>query len=436
MVSINLTLIIAFLSAAVLAIITYLAQKGRMEGLKARLIQLDKESKEKDELKEENSRLRVENAELRKEKEAESQRIEWVKEAENQLREAFDSLASKALKDNTSQFIERSEEQIKGFVKALQGDWNTQKEQFRNLVEPLGKDLEKLDQQVSEMEKRREGAYRSLLDQVSELGKSNRELNRTTVTLSQALRSSKARGKWGEVQLRRIAEMAGMVEHVDFEEQVSSEGTGRPDMIVNLPNKGIVPVDAKAPMEAYLDSIESKDEEKAKSCLDRHVSSIKKHIRDLSRKEYWSQFGENTPEFVVMLIPYESGLAAAFSRDPDLLEEGLSKKVVIVSPATLLALLKVVAYGWLQLSLAEHAQEIAKQGRVLFDRFGNFSKHLTQLGKRLNDALNSYNRAVGSMESRLVPSLRRLKDIGAGSGELEIPAQIENQARSVEPEEP
>ncbi len=434
MISVTTTVILCIISSAVFTVIACLIQRNRASDLRNNLKRLEEERGELISFKEENENLKLENVRLIQEKEADKQRIEWVKKAEGELREAFDSLASKALRQNTTQFMERSEEQIKSFVKLLQGDWNTQREQMKNLVEPLGKDLDKLDSQVREMENRREGAYKSLLDHVSGLAKANRELNKATTTLSQALRSSKVRGKWGEVQLRRIAEMAGMAEHVDFEEQVSSE-TGRPDMVVHLPNGGIIPVDAKAPMEAYLDSVESEDEEKIKNGLRKHASSIRNHIRDLAKKQYWAQFEENMPEFVVMLIPYESGLGAAFSQDPALLEEGLSKKVVVVSPATLLALLKVVAFGWLQLSLAENAQEIARQGRIMMERFGVFAKHLSQVGKKLNDTLNSYNRAVGSMESRLLPSMRRLQDIGAGSEELDAPSQIENMARNVESEE-
>jgi len=434
MVSVTVTVVLCITASAVCTVIACLIQRNRAADLRNDLKKLEEEREELAGFKEENEELKLENVRLLQEKEADKQRIEWVKKAEEQLREAFDSLASKALRQNASEFIERSEEQIKTFVKLLQGDWNTQREQMRNLVEPLGKDLDKLDSQVREMEKRREGAYKSLLDHVSGLEKANRELNKATTTLSQALRSSKARGKWGEVQLRRIAEMSGMVEHVDFDEQVSSE-TGRPDMVVHLPSGGIIPVDSKAPMEAYLDSVESEDEDKIKTGLRKHASSIRNHIRDLAKKQYWAQFEGNMPEFVVMLIPYESGLSAAFSQDPAILEEGLSKNVVIVSPATLLALLKVVAYGWLQLSLAENAQEIARQGRILMERFGVFAKHLSQVGRKLNDTLNSYNRAVGSMESRVLPSLRRLEDIGAGGEELDVPSQIENMARNVESDE-
>jgi len=218
---------------------------------------------------------------------------------------------------------------------------------------------------------------------------------------------------------------------VDFNEQVTVE-EGRPDMLVNLPNKGIIAVDSKAPMNAYLESQEIQDEDARKRKLDEHARSMRNHMKALSQKAYWSQF-QRSPEFVVMVVPYDSGLTAAFERDGKLLEEALENKVLIVSPVSLLALLKVIAYGWLQLQLAENAQKIAEQGKELYNRFVTFGGHLGDMGKKLNQTVQSYNKSVGSLESRIIPSIQRLKEMGTGTGELPEVAPIDSQAREISP---
>ena len=306
-------------------------------------------------------------------------------------------------------------------------DWRIQKEEFRHLVDPLEKNLTELDKQIRQIEEKREGAYQTLMQQVSQLGLSYQELQKTTFNLTQALKSTTVRGRWGEVQLRRIAEMAGMIAYVDFNEQVAGE-QGRPDMVVHLPNKGIIPVDSKVPMSAYLDAQQIQDEDLRQKKLEDHARAMRAHMKALSQKAYWSQF-ERSPEFVVMVVPYDSGLTAAFEKDGKLLEDALANKVLIVSPVSLLALLKVIAYGWLQLQLAENAQKIAEQGKELYRRFVTFSGHFSEVGKRLNSAVEHYNRAVGSLESRIFPSIQRLKEMGAGSGEIASISRIDTHSR-------
>jgi DNA recombination protein RmuC len=300
---------------------------------------------------------------------------------------------------------------------------------MKGLVDPLGKNLEELEKQIQQMEQKREGAYQSLIQQVVALGTSYQELQKTTLNLTQALKSTTIRGRWGEVQLRRIAEMAGMISYVDFNEQVTVE-EGRPDMLIHLPNKGIIPVDSKAPMNAYLESQELQDEDARKRKLDEHARSMRNHMKVLSQKAYWSQF-QRSPEFVVMVVPYDSGLTAAFERDGKLLEDALENKVLIVSPVSLLALLKVIAYGWLQLQLAENAQKIAEQGKELYSRFVTFGGHLGDMGRKLNQTVQSYNKSVGSLESRILPSIQRLKEMGTGTGDLPETAPIDSQAREI-----
>ncbi len=391
---------------------------------------LEQKTSDYDQIRHEREQLQIQRAELLKERDADAEKLRWLESAQQQLGDAFDALASKALRMNSEQFMTRSREQLEGFVKDLETDWATRREQLNNMVEPLGKNLTRLDDQIHQIEEKRQGAYENLMQQVSDLSRAHQELQTATTTLTQALKSSKVRGKWGEVQLRRIVEMAGMVDHVDFEEQVMGRDGVRPDMIVHLPHEGIIPVDAKAPMDAYMSTLEADTEEVARKRMNEHVTALRQHVKSLAQKAYWSQFPV-APEFVVMLIPYESGLSAAFDADPKLLDTALSNKVVIVSPATLLALLKVVSYGWMQLEIARNAHAIAEQGKELSTRFRTFIDHFSSVGSSLNASMENYNKAVGSLESRVVPSLRKLREMGAASEDPADLKQIENQTRTV-----
>jgi len=372
-------------------------------------------------------RLRIENAELRKEIESSAEKMKWLELSEEKLKESFKALSSDLLIKNSQQFLAQAREKLNELLELQKKDWRIQKEEFKHLVNPLEKNLTELDRQIRQIEEKREGAYQSLMQQVTQLGLSYQELQKTTFNLTQALKSTTVRGRWGEVQLRRIAEMAGMISYVDFNEQVSGE-QGRPDMVVHLPNKGIIPVDSKVPMSAYLDAQQIQDEDLRQKKLEDHARAMRAHMKSLSQKAYWSQF-ERSPEFVVMVVPYDSGLTAAFEKDGKLLEDALANKVLIVSPVSLLALLKVIAYGWLQLQLAENAQKIAEQGKELYRRFVTFSGHFSEVGKRLNAAVEHYNRAVGSLESRIFPSILRLKEMGAGSGEIASITRIDTHSR-------
>ncbi len=371
--------------------------------------------------------LKIENAELKKEIESNVEKMKWLELTEEKLKESFKALSSDLLIKNSQQFLNQAREKLNELLELQKKDWRIQKEEFKHLVDPLEKNLTELDRQIRQIEEKREGAYQSLMQQVTQLGLSYQELQKTTYNLTQALKSTTVRGRWGEVQLRRIAEMAGMISYVDFNEQVSVE-QGRPDMVVHLPNKGIIPVDSKVPMNAYLEAQETQDEDLRQKKLEDHARAMRAHMKSLAQKAYWSQF-ERSPEFVVMVVPYDSGLTAAFEKDGKLLEDALANKVLIVSPVSLLALLKVIAYGWLQLQLAENAQKIAEQGKELYRRFVTFSGHFSEVGKRLNAAVEHYNRAVGSLESRIFPSIMRLKEMGAGSGEIASISRIDTHSR-------
>ncbi|GAB4340464.1 MAG: DNA recombination protein RmuC [Calditrichia bacterium] len=373
--------------------------------------------------------LRLENVTLKQQREADAEKMRWLEMSEEKLREAFKSLSSDLLTNQTSHFLKQAREKLQEIVELQKRDWGLQKEEFRNLVSPLEKNLNELDRQVRELEQKREGAYQKLNQQLLTLGQAYSEMQKATFSLSQALKSSSVRGRWGEVQLRRIAEMAGMVNYVDFSEQVST-AEGRPDMIIHLPNKGIIPVDSKAPMNAFLEAYQEQDETLRQQKLAEHARSLRNHMKSLSQKAYWSQF-PRSPEFVVMVVPYDSGLTAAFERDGALLEDALANKVLIVSPVSLLALLKAIAYGWLQLQLSENAELIARQGKELYGRMSTFLKHFGDVGKRMQSTVTAYNKAAGSLESRVMPSLNRLKEMGAGADELPSTEQIDLQAREL-----
>lgn len=373
--------------------------------------------------------LMIENTRLQKDLESDAEKMKWLELTQDKLKETFKALSADMLNINSSQFLQQAREKLGEVLELQKRDWGLQKEEFKNMVDPLGKNLDELDKQIRQIEQKREGAYQTLINQVTQMGTSYQELQKTTINLTQALKSTTVRGRWGEVQLRRIAELAGMVSYVDFNEQVAVE-EGRPDMIIHLPKEGLIPVDSKAPMNAYLEAQEMTDEDSRGKKLDEHAKSMRNHMKSLSQKAYWSQF-TRSPEFVVMVVPYDPGLTAAFERDGTLLEDALQNKVLIVSPVSLLALLKVVAYGWMQLQLAENAQKIAEQGKELYSRFVTFAGHLSEMGKKLNTTVHSYNKAVGSLESRVLPSVQRLKEMGAGSGEMPEIDQIESQSREL-----
>ncbi|MAG13567.1 MAG: hypothetical protein CMN78_03110 [Spirochaetales bacterium] len=430
MISTSIAVVMALVAALTAFLIAYFIMRIKGERIRAELETLRPVLKEKDELNRALEDERISRARIEEKISSTSEKLEWTEKAEEKLREAFQSLSSQALRLNANEVQKRSNDILEGFKKRLDGDWNTQKESFKNIVEPIGKELEKLDRQVQDMEKNRQGAYQGLTEQVVELVRRNQELHTATVSLSTALRSSRTRGKWGEVQLRRIAEMAGMVDHVDFEEQAQVEGQ-RPDMTVRLPNEGIIPVDAKAPMDAYLDAQEANTEEEMTGKLAAHAKALRAHMNSLAKKAYWSQF-DRSPDFVVMLIPYESGLTTAFQSDPELLDNALDNRVLIVSPVTLLALLKTTALGWMQLKLARNAQDIADQGKEIANRFGTFLSHFADIGSKLDGAMGSYNKAIASAEKRLMPSFRKLSEMTLLTDSPEAPPAIENKARAIE----
>ncbi|MBE0635299.1 DNA recombination protein RmuC [Candidatus Bipolaricaulota bacterium] len=370
--------------------------------------------------------LRVAAARLEEELRAERDKAASLDAVQERMRETFTALAHQALTSNSEQLLARSRDQLAALLQQVRGDWGTHKQELKGLVDPLNKALETMDQQVRALEQKREGAYQSLGEQLRNLGEAQTRLQSTSTTLMQAMKSSTARGKWGELQLRRVVELAGMTKHVDFQEQVAAE-SGRPDMIVRLPNEGILPIDAKAPAAAYLDAMNLEGEARTQKLAD-HAKAMRSRIQELSRKAYMDQF-EKAPEIVVMFVPFESALSAAFESDPGLLEYGIEQRILIASPVTLLALLRAAAFGWQQYHIAENARLIADQGRELYVRFLNVIKPVADVGDKLGKAVDAYNKAVGSMETRLMPALRKMKDSAAAPEEPPILEPLEQNPR-------
>jgi DNA recombination protein RmuC len=395
------------------ALVCWLWQRNLTNALKERLQSAEERAQK---LEQENAQLQEKRSELERELGKLQEQTKWIETAEARLREVFQALATDALQRNADEFIKRARDQLNEVIAQIQGNLSTHREEIYRLIEPL----EKLDAYVRELESKRQEAYGELKQQLENLFQNHQELLKVTATLSKAFRESPTqRGHWGELQLRRIVELAGMERHVDFKEQVGST-EGRPDMIVYLPNRGFVAVDSKVPLEHFLKALEAEKEDDRDKALQEHANVVRSTIQKLGSKEYWEQSKVNgrSPEFVVMFVPHEAALAEAFRAKPNLLEEALQKRVIPATPIIFFALLKTIAYGWMQHKAIEDAENIFREVAELYKRFQTCLSHASKFAKSLKDTVERYNEFVGSLEQRVMPCVRRLASTVGNSKEL------------------
>jgi DNA recombination protein RmuC len=342
------------------------------------------------------------------------ERVTEIERARQQLADSFSALSTQALRQNNESFLRLAEQSFKHLHVRAQADLDKREKSIDGMVRPIRETLEKTERQMREIEKDRRQAYGALDQHLKMLASAHQNLQSETRNLVQALRRPEVRGQWGEMTLRRLAELAGMVEHCDFEEQAhrsTEDGRLRPDMIVRMPDRREIVVDAKTPLDAYLDAEQAADELERGHHLLRHARHVRERVRELASKAYWTQF-RNSPDFVVLFIPGDQFLSAALDKDAGLMEYAMNNKVILATPSSLVALLRAVAFGWRQLVVAENAEKIRDLGEELYRRIATFTEHLGRLGRSLGQSLDHYNRAVGSLERQVLPGARRFTEMG------------------------
>ena len=427
------------------ALIAWLLLRAREAGLRAQLAsvtgQLQESRTATDAARTETERLRALAGErettaaslaatLEAERRASAEKLAALHDAQARLSDAFKAISADALKHNNQSFLELARSTLAQFQEGARGDLDKRQQAIDSMVKPIRESLEKVDLRIGEIEKTRTGAYSALSEQLKSLALAQGTLQTETTRLSTALSGTRTAGTWGELQLRRVVELAGMVENCDFSVQEVS-GNQRPDLVVRLPRSQIIAVDAKAPTDAFREAAAATDPAIRSAKLAEHAAKVRGHIDALAARAYWEQFTPS-PEFVVLFLPGDQFLAAALEGDPSIVDRGIRNRVLLATPSTLVALLKAAAYGWRQEAVSQNAEEIAKLGRELYDRIVVFGEHLERAGRGLEQATGAYNKAVGSFEGSLLPGARKFTELGSrGAKELPEPGTIDTAVRDV-----
>jgi len=408
------TLAIALTCALIAALLVYLWMQQRLQ-----------------KLQQQNTTLTLT---LEGERNTHAEKLATLQDAQQQWEKTFHLLSSQALQNNNEQFLKLAQERFKQLQLQSQHELGQKEKSFENLIKPIKETLDKTEREIRRIENERKEAHGSLTQHLKNLMQAQQLLQGETRNLVQALRRPEVRGQWGEITLKRLAELAGMVQHCDFFEQETTrtdQGSLRPDMIIRMPGGREVVVDVKTPLDAYLSAVEAKDDASRDQHLQRHARKVRERIKELASKAYWTQFS-NAPDFVVLFIPGEQFLSAALDVDRELLEFSLQQKIILATPTSFVALLRAVGYGWRQEALAENAEQIRTVGEELYGRLQTFSDHLSKLGRSLDSSVGHFNKAVGSFDSRILSSARKFSEMGIQSKkELESLDQVEKQVRSV-----
>jgi len=369
---------------------------------------------------------------LELERNSHQEKLAMLEEAREQLSQSFSTLSSEALKNNNEEFLKLAREKLQQFNLQAQHELGRKEQAIEHLVKPIHEVLERTRRQISEMEHTRQEAYGAISKHLEGIAQTQLLLQGETHNLVKALRRPEVRGQWGELTLKRLVELAGMVEHCDFYEQehtTDAEGAIRPDMIVRMPGGREIIVDVKTPLDAYLNAIEANSEAERQLALAQHSRKVRERVQELAGKAYWNRF-KRSPDFVVLFIPGEHFLSAALEQDPALLEDALGKKVILATPTSLVALLRAIAFGWNQQAVTDNAEKIRELGEDLYKRISTFSNHLIRLGKHLGSSVDYYNKAVGSFERQLISGARKFTEMGIHTAKpLESPEPLEKGVR-------